>query len=138
MSIRAKKHRANTQRGLRTNGVTAGRARMSKAPKRLKVHKGAKNGEVIALASGAIREICENQAADKGKVMILDAKVSASASRKTRGSFGQKRRSHSPKSDENSRIPKVEPADKAKETESAVKGSQAIKQTMHSAKAFKA
>ena len=111
---------------------------MSKAPKRLKVHKGANNGEVIALASGAIREICENQAADKGKVMILDAKVSVRASRKTRGSFGQKRRSHSPKSDENTRIPKVEPADKAKETDSAVKGSQAIKQTMHSAKAFKA
>ena len=126
------------QSGVKMIALSGGMAKASKTPQRQRVHSGAKSGEVTALARGAMRDTCENQAAESGSVTRFEAEVSASASRMIAGSLGSNVEIQRMKSDANRRIPSVDPAESAKETERAVNGSNTMKTIIQSASALSA
>ena len=88
-------------------------------------------GAATTLASGATSGSIENSEAEKGAAVMLDAAVSASASRTMRGSTGTRSAIHDEHNPENTTMPSVERAESAKETDNAAVGSKATKPSIH-------
>ena len=99
-------------------------------------HASANSGEATAFASGETSDACAKSAAEAGTVATPEDSVSASASRRKRGTRKGSASSHAQKSRANSTIPSVEPAESANDTDTAVRGEAPTASATTSARAF--
>ena len=94
-------------------------------------------GVHIIFAIGAINGSCVKIATDKGCEQMLAAKVKESALLIISGHFGHGNLIQYSKREENIIIPKVDPADNAKDTETLVSAFKLIRIIMHNPSAFR-